>query len=194
MVRSDGVGPGADRGFHGWFRCFWPADLAESKIRRIFAAGEMAEWSIAAVLKTVEPQGSGGSNPSLSARAGKAAMKSQLFYFGEQPGLPEAARQNKKVAFRHFPALAGTPPAGKGTASNASQSRPDRRCRAVRIKCRPPLRQIAAGRQGNGEQSKTILPRPTMPRSSNKIPPAAPPDRRRQARERRATRANPAHG
>ncbi len=32
---------------------------------RIFR-GEMAEWSIAAVLKTVEPQGSGGSNPSLS--------------------------------------------------------------------------------------------------------------------------------
>ena len=29
--------------------------------------GEMAEWSIAAVLKTVEPRGSGGSNPSLSA-------------------------------------------------------------------------------------------------------------------------------
>ena len=43
-----------------------------------------------------------GSGASLSARAGKAAMKSQLFYFGEQPGLPEAARQNKKVAFRHF--------------------------------------------------------------------------------------------
>ena len=30
----------------------------------------MAEWSIAAVLKTVEPQGSGGSNPSLSAKLG----------------------------------------------------------------------------------------------------------------------------
>ena len=29
--------------------------------------GEVAEWSIAAVLKTVEPRGSGGSNPSLSA-------------------------------------------------------------------------------------------------------------------------------
>lgn len=28
----------------------------------------MAEWSIAAVLKTVDLQGSGGSNPSLSAR------------------------------------------------------------------------------------------------------------------------------
>ena len=29
--------------------------------------GEMAEWSIAAVLKTVELKGSGGLNPSLSA-------------------------------------------------------------------------------------------------------------------------------
>ena len=34
--------------------------------------GEMAEWSIAAVLKTVELRGSGGSNPSFSAeRAGQ---------------------------------------------------------------------------------------------------------------------------
>ena len=33
-----------------------------------FALGEMAEWSIAAVLKTVELRGSGGSNPSLSAK------------------------------------------------------------------------------------------------------------------------------
>ena len=32
--------------------------------------GEMAEWSIAAVLKTVELRGSGGSNPSLSATKG----------------------------------------------------------------------------------------------------------------------------
>ena len=32
-----------------------------------FAPGEMAEWSIAAVLKTVEGQTSGGSNPSFSA-------------------------------------------------------------------------------------------------------------------------------
>ena len=29
--------------------------------------GEVAEWFKAAVLKTVDPQGSGGSNPSLSA-------------------------------------------------------------------------------------------------------------------------------
>jgi hypothetical protein len=32
-----------------------------------FAPGEVAEWSIAAVLKTVEGYTSGGSNPSLSA-------------------------------------------------------------------------------------------------------------------------------
>ena len=30
-------------------------------------SGELAEWSKAAVLKTVDPKGSGGSNPSLSA-------------------------------------------------------------------------------------------------------------------------------
>ena len=34
---------------------------------RVETTGEMAEWSIAAVLKTVELRGSGGSNPSLSA-------------------------------------------------------------------------------------------------------------------------------
>ena len=53
--------------------------LADSKNSRTFASllktstlekrfGEMAEWSIAAVLKTVVLRGTGGSNPSLSAR------------------------------------------------------------------------------------------------------------------------------
>ena len=53
--------------------------LAGSKKSRTFASllkkstskrsfGEMAEWSIAAVLKTVVLRGTGGSNPSLSAR------------------------------------------------------------------------------------------------------------------------------
>lgn len=47
-------------------------DLAEWKNGATFVPGKLAEWSIAAVLKTVEPQGSGGSNPSLSAeRAGQ---------------------------------------------------------------------------------------------------------------------------
>ena len=40
--------------------------------------GEMAEWSIAAVLKTVELRGSGGSNPSLSANKG---VNQQLMRF-----------------------------------------------------------------------------------------------------------------
>ena len=42
-------------------------DQAARMQRRFF--GKMAEWSIAAVLKTVDLKGSGGSNPSLSARA-----------------------------------------------------------------------------------------------------------------------------
>ncbi len=57
--------------------------LAGSKKSRTFAAllkkstskrsfGEMAEWSIAAVLKTVVLRGTGGSNPSLSAKRCKS--------------------------------------------------------------------------------------------------------------------------
>ena len=43
--------------------------------------GEMAEWSIAAVLKTVDLRGSGGSNPSLSAtRNESSACVAFLFY------------------------------------------------------------------------------------------------------------------
>ena len=39
----------------------------------------MAEWSIAAVLKTVELRGSGGSNPSLSARQKKNGSDGLVF-------------------------------------------------------------------------------------------------------------------
>ena len=46
------------------FESWW----SRQKFFEIFyTKGEMAEWSIAAVLKTVEPKGSGGSNLSLSA-------------------------------------------------------------------------------------------------------------------------------
>ena len=38
-----------------------------------FNFGRLAEWLNAAVLKTVDPQGSGGSNPSLSAIQGEVA-------------------------------------------------------------------------------------------------------------------------
>ena len=37
---------------------------------KFFHIGEMVEWSITTVLKTVVPRGTGGSNPSLSANKG----------------------------------------------------------------------------------------------------------------------------
>ncbi len=47
-----------------------------------FAPGELAEWSIAAVLKTVEPKGSGGSNPLLSAGIeGKKTKTTEILTF-----------------------------------------------------------------------------------------------------------------
>ena len=45
--------------------------------------GEMAEWSIAAVLKTVEVRASGGSNPSLSAKP--ADYFSGFYFYNEFP-------------------------------------------------------------------------------------------------------------
>ena len=45
-----------------------------------FAKGEMAEWSIAAVLKTVELRGSGGSNPSLSANPHEERVRQGSFF------------------------------------------------------------------------------------------------------------------
>ena len=44
-----------------------------------FAGGELAEWSNAAVLKTVEGHTSGGSNPSFSAEV----HRKMLFYCNE---------------------------------------------------------------------------------------------------------------
>ena len=43
--------------------------------------GEMAEWSNAAVLKTVDLNGSGGSNPSLSAKKWLTGICEPLFNF-----------------------------------------------------------------------------------------------------------------
>ena len=52
----------------------------------------MAEWSIAAVLKTVELRGSGGSNPSLSAENERVQITSDLhpllFTRGKKKGKP----------------------------------------------------------------------------------------------------------
>ena len=46
-------------------------NFAKQKKGRTFVPGKMAEWSIAPVLKTDELRGSGGSNPSLSAKEAK---------------------------------------------------------------------------------------------------------------------------
>ena len=47
---------------------FAPAFEKESVSERLEHGGKMAEWSIASVLKTEVLKGTGGSNPSLSAR------------------------------------------------------------------------------------------------------------------------------
>ena len=54
------------------------------KVVVLLSLGEVAEWSIAAVLKTVELRGSGGSNPSLSADfdAEQMTFQSSVFVFG----------------------------------------------------------------------------------------------------------------
>ena len=52
--------------------------------------GEVAEWSIAAVLKTVEGNTSGGSNPSLSARKPDF---NQAFFVYVSNLAPEAERE-----------------------------------------------------------------------------------------------------
>ena len=50
--------------------------------------GELAEWSNAAVLKTVDLNGSGGSNPSLSAEKGVTGICSAFFDFSS-PKVPQ---------------------------------------------------------------------------------------------------------
>lgn len=45
--------------------------------------GEMVEWSITTVLKTVVPRGTGGSNPSLSAKDANHFCGSHLFIYQE---------------------------------------------------------------------------------------------------------------
>ena len=56
---------------------FWK-NFANSKKGSTFAPGHMAEWSNAAVLKTVDLHGSGGSNPSLSAKIKRSKEMSIL--------------------------------------------------------------------------------------------------------------------
>ena len=88
MIFSESVGSGASLSanlfkvtkfsyFFGPPSCFFqkyaylcnPLHRKDEAVEIKFDFGEMAEWSNAAVLKTVDLNGSGGSNPSLSAEA-----------------------------------------------------------------------------------------------------------------------------
>ncbi len=62
--------------------------------------GEMAEWSIAAVLKTVEGNTSGGSNPSLSAKH----LSNRLIIVDNQTVIFYTVVKNRHdfADFRHF--------------------------------------------------------------------------------------------
>ena len=55
-----------------WRKIWWNQKLVVplqplKKTKLVILQGEMVEWSITTVLKTVVPRGTGGSNPSLSA-------------------------------------------------------------------------------------------------------------------------------
>ena len=71
---------------------------------RTFAAGEMAEWSIAAVLKTVDLNGSGGSNPSLSANK-KAMQKKHRLYCSRKTVDRLRAKGLKRAIKQHCGAM-----------------------------------------------------------------------------------------
>lgn len=57
-----------------------------------FDIGEMAEWSNAAVLKTVDLNGSGGSNPSLSANKLKLSALRWAFFFVQNRQEPRSCK------------------------------------------------------------------------------------------------------
>ena len=65
----------------------------------------MAEWSNAAVLKTVDLNGSGGSNPSLSAEKGVTGICSAFFNFRIPKNIPKVSQG---VLF-YYKKLQGTP-------------------------------------------------------------------------------------
>ena len=68
--------------------------MEQNNIKKISnGIGEVVEWSITAVLKTVELKGSGGSNPSLSAKGCRKVA--------------ELARAAFFVSFCHAPPQAG---------------------------------------------------------------------------------------
>ena len=72
--------------------------------------GEMAEWSIAAVLKTVDCNRSGGSNPSFSAKKNRNKRFGFFCFWGVENLFALAFKNKKLNAFQAFSFLfAGSP-------------------------------------------------------------------------------------
>ena len=73
---------------------FLPLRVCLAKKTRLhyLCNGKLAEWSIAAVLKTVEVRASGGSNPSLSA---ERAVELPVFFEPKQSQVCLALRANE---------------------------------------------------------------------------------------------------
>ena len=78
----------------------------------------MAEWSIAAVLKTVEPRGSWGSNPYLSARDGDKRGRAEakafkfinlkaFFFLGSAIRRPKKANTRQSLRSKSYPKEVG---------------------------------------------------------------------------------------
>jgi hypothetical protein len=68
----------------------------------------MAEWSIAAVLKTVEVQASGGSNPSLSAN--RETRRKAVFFFCRKPKTSFRVFGERKKTDTKWPGFGVAPP------------------------------------------------------------------------------------
>ena len=79
--------------------------------------GEMAEWSIAAVLKTVELRGSGGSNPSLSAKRLQSDCKMVII-----EAFKTRENRCKTMSYNDFSLYAVHRPDGLPLGSNRHQS------------------------------------------------------------------------
>ncbi len=75
---------------------------------RVSPYGEVAEWSKAAVLKTVDPRGSGGSNPSLSAITTDSQRSSADWGRGATPACSLRRTAGPLRRFLHRSGLAET--------------------------------------------------------------------------------------
>ena len=84
-------------------------------MQSLFGKGEVVEWSITAVLKTVELKGSGGSNPSLSA---KRMLTHSLFSFWATP--KTASREGLKR--QELALVSGKHSLGAGVAKQREKS------------------------------------------------------------------------